>query len=81
MTYFVPELSAATAFEAEPDKVQCDNRAGIELLRAQMIPLYQVGLHQEWNRIRAEFYWHRPIVITGMSARPVDVIALMKMKP
>jgi hypothetical protein len=47
MTYFVPELSAATAFEAEPDKVQCDNRAGIELLRAQMIPLYQVGLHQE----------------------------------
>jgi len=43
----VPELSAATAFEAEPDKVQCDNRAGIELLRAQMIPLYQVGLHQE----------------------------------
>jgi metal transporter CNNM len=28
-----------------------------------------------------EPYWHRPIVITGMSARLGDVIGLMKMKP
>lgn len=28
-----------------------------------------------------EPYWHRPIIITGMSARPGDVIGLMKLKP
>jgi len=28
-----------------------------------------------------EPYWHRPIVITGMSARLGDVIGLLKMKP
>ena len=28
-----------------------------------------------------EPYWHRPIVINGMSARLGDVIGLMKMKP
>ena len=31
--------------------------------------------------IGQEPYWHRPIVITGMSARLGDVIGLMKMKP